>query len=139
MSDLHDLIAQVESAVGPDRELDARLWLALTPGATRRIWSYTHTASGCLCEVDETREANGRLITVPELTASETAVYALIENIQPGTESSLRWINPANSGHWYAAATIWPSPDKRDALAKTRPLALILALLRTQVSTEEKA
>ncbi len=63
------------------RELDADVWLACAPGRTRVKWSYVHTATGKLCEVDETRQrqqdGTNRLIVVPCYTTSIDAQAAL--------------------------------------------------------------
>lgn len=78
MPDLSDLISRVEKASGPDRDLEAEIWLACTPGATRNKWSYVHKATGRECTVDETRDATDRLIIVPSFTASLDAVLTLL-------------------------------------------------------------
>lgn len=77
MSDLSSLIERVEAATGGDRELDAGIWLACTPGATRDKWSYTHKATGRECTVDETRDATDRLIIVPSYTTSIDAARSI--------------------------------------------------------------
>ena len=78
MPDLSDLISRVEKASGPDRDLEAEIWLACTPGATRNKWSYVHKATGRECTVDETRDATDRLIIVPSFTTSIDAVLTLL-------------------------------------------------------------
>ena len=75
-----DLIARLQAADGPSRELDAEIWLATTPGATRKKWGYTHLASGRWCEIDETRDATHRLILVPTYTDSLDAAVSLVPN-----------------------------------------------------------
>jgi hypothetical protein len=72
-----ELAARCEAAEGPDRELDASIWLATTEGATRERWDYTHKATGKLCHMDETRDASRHLITVPYYTASIDAAMTL--------------------------------------------------------------
>lgn len=81
-ADLSGIIERLQNATGPDREIDAQIWLATTPGATRNslevkssknLWPpYT---------IDETRDAGGRLIIVPAVTASVDAAIALAERI----------------------------------------------------------
>lgn len=78
MPDLSDLISRVEKASGPDRDLEAEIWLACTPGATRNKWSYVHKATGRECTVDETRDATDRLIIVPSFTTSIDAALTLL-------------------------------------------------------------
>ena len=78
MSDLSSLIERIEAATAGDRELDAEIWLACTPGATRDKWSYIHKATGRECTVDETRDATDRLIIVPSYTTSIDAALTLL-------------------------------------------------------------
>jgi len=73
-----ELIAALESAEAGSRELDAEIWLLVTPGATRKQSSYVHKASGRTCYIDETREASGRLILVPEYTTSIDTALSLV-------------------------------------------------------------
>lgn len=78
MTNLLELAAKVEAAEGPDRELDAEIWLACTPGATRDQWSYIHNATGRECHVDETRDASHRLVIIPAYTSSVDAAMMLV-------------------------------------------------------------
>lgn len=78
MTDLLALADRVEKLTGPDRDLEAEIWLACTPGATRNKWSYVHKATGRECTVDETRDATDRLIIVPEYTTSIDAALTLL-------------------------------------------------------------
>ena len=71
------LALRCEQATGADRELDAEIWLACVPGATRKQTSYFHKASGRECVIDETRDATGRLIIVPSYTASLDAAETI--------------------------------------------------------------
>jgi hypothetical protein len=79
------ILERLRAATGPDRELDALIWLETTDGATRR--ESTVTSSTNLWPpytIDETRDATGRLITVPSYTASIDAALALVERMLPG-------------------------------------------------------
>ena len=78
MTSLTSLIERIEAATGGERELDAEIWLACTPGATRDKWSYIHKATGRECTVDETRDATDRLIIVPSYTTSIDAALTLL-------------------------------------------------------------
>lgn len=78
MADLLVLADRVEKLTGPDCDLEAEIWLACTPGATRNKWSYVHKATGRECTVDETRDVTDRLIIVPSFTASLDAVLTLL-------------------------------------------------------------
>jgi hypothetical protein len=71
-----ELIEALRQATGPDRELDARIWLAVTPGATRKATTVNHHTGPYV--IDETRDATGRLIIVPELTGSIDAALTLV-------------------------------------------------------------
>lgn len=74
-----ELIERLEKATGPDRELDAVIWLAVTPGATRRS-STVKSSKGLWPDytIDETRDANGILVIVPAFTASLDAALTLV-------------------------------------------------------------
>lgn len=72
------LIERLEKATGPDRELEVEIWLAITDGSYRKKWSYTHSATGRLCEIDETRDKFGHLVLVPDYTSSIDAAMTLV-------------------------------------------------------------
>lgn len=78
MTTLIELAERCEKLAGPCRETDAGIWLATTPGATRRKSSYVHKATGRTCDVDETRAPGGLLIVVPSYTGSLDAALSLI-------------------------------------------------------------
>lgn len=71
------LSARVELLTGPSRDIDDAIWLALTPGAEIKKWSYVHKATDCICHVREERSHNGTLQTVPSYTGSLDAVRSL--------------------------------------------------------------
>ena len=143
MPDLSDLISRVEKASGPDGDLEAEIWLACTPGATRDKWSYIHKATGRECTVDETRDATYRLIIVPEYTTSIDAALTLLPEgyavtdlmIWPDEPSSatvvgttrrpfgkdhrVSWVHGAGDGTWRGNGA-------------TAPLALLAAILRAR-------
>ncbi len=75
---LLELAEWCEAAEGPDRELDAQIWLACVPGSTRSELRYWHAAIGKECVIDETRQADGRLIVVPAYSASIDAAMTLV-------------------------------------------------------------
>ena len=78
MTDLSPLIAKLEAATEGSRELDAEIWLFVTPGATRKQSSYIHKATQIRCFIDETRQADGHLIIVPHYTTSIDAALTLV-------------------------------------------------------------
>jgi hypothetical protein len=135
MNNLSALRERVEKAEGPDRELDAVIWLALIPGVTRRTTHVAHWQKPY--DIDETRDETGRLINVPHYTASIDAAVALIERKLPGCGWSItRYENP---NIWTPATTYIADvtlPGKIgdgamfDACSNATPaLALIAALL----------
>jgi hypothetical protein len=76
---MQQIIERLKAAHFPDRELDADIWLAVTPGATRKK-STVKSSTGAWpdYEIDETRDASHRLILVPAYTASFDAAVALV-------------------------------------------------------------
>lgn len=135
---LQVLLERVKAASGPDREMDAAVWLALEPGVTRKQWSYIHTASGQECRMDETRDATGRLIVVPSFTASIDAALALVEKVQPATMWAVgnmemgpfcRLVAPTRGGGYVGGYY--------EANANTEPLAILAALLTALAASKE--
>lgn len=134
MTDLAELAGRVEAAVGADRELDALIWLAVVPGATRKESRYIHKASGKECVIDETRE-NGRLIIVPAYTGLLDAAMTLVpegrdwmlDNFdgEPGRRCSASVFNA--SGQEYA---------DYEAFAATPSLAITAAALRARAAQQ---
>ena len=117
-----NLLSRLQGLSAPDREVDALIWLQLTPGATRKQWSYIHTATQRECHVDETRNADGRLTIVPELTASLDAAVALCERVLPGYD----WI----VGHTNGGLTIHAQVGQNEMVfGETPAIALIIAIL----------
>ena len=117
-----NLLSRLQGLTAPDREVDAALWLEFAPGATRKQWSYIHTATGRECHVDETRDVNGRLIIVPELTSSLDAAVALCERVLPGYD----WI----VGHTNGGLTIHAQVGQNEMVfGETPAIALLIAIL----------
>jgi hypothetical protein len=137
MADLTSLIERIEAATGGDRELDAEIWLACTPGATRDKWSYIHKATGRECTVDETRNATGRLIIVPEYTTSIDAALTLVPE---GRAIRREYLPAATWPHrvWIYKDSFMPLDDgsRRPVLGKTEALALCAAALKARAETE---
>ena len=120
-----NLLSRLQGLTAPDREVDALIWLEFAPGATRKQWSYIHTATGRECHVDETRDVNGRLIVVPELTASLDAAVALCERVLPGWDG----FAPINAT---GEAWVWPAGGMsrgHRANGPTPAIALLIAIL----------
>ena len=131
MTSLTSLIERIEAATGGDRELDAEIWLACTPGATRDKWSYVHRATGRECTVDETRNATDRLIIVPSYTTSIDAALTLLPE---GNDWSLFFDNGA------ALAGCQPASedgcDITDTPGATPALALLAAILSARQAAD---
>lgn len=137
MSALQELLERVEAATGPDREIDAAIWLQMVPGATRKQWSYVHARTNRVCSVDETRDA-GRLIIVPAYTASIDAAVGLVERMLPmGTwslyNSDPKCIPKGGSAYIFADSD---DEDSFRAAGATPALALIAALLKAMIASK---
>lgn len=147
--ELEQLLERVKAANGPDRELDHRIWLALEPGVKRKQWSYTHTASGRECHVDETRDATGRLVIVPAYTASIDAALALVERVLPGWfwrsghVPHRHWDGTKYRDNWaHLSRTDASNCDRGDEAtgwADSVPLAILAALLTALIAQKRTA
>jgi len=131
---LRELLERVKSATGADRETDVVVWLALTPGATRETRHVNHWKTPYV--IDETRDATGRLVVIPEYTASLDAALALVERALPGVHWSVT--NAAIKPR----ASVWvPSPLRayglRHQSAATPALALLAAMLEAKIMEAE--
>jgi hypothetical protein len=127
MTDLETLAKRVSDSTGPDRALDVVIWLVVTPGSTRRQWSYEHKATGQRCDVDETRDGSHRLITVPSYTASLDAAASLI----PADHD---WVlEHVNGGLTIGARVGHNDPDKT-SWGDTAAAALCAAALRARAA-----
>lgn len=137
MSDLVALAERVEAATGADRELDAEIWLAVTPGATRsKTIVPDHEYNGkprCGWTIDETRE-NGHLIIVPAYTASLDAAMSLV--LEGWRTAMVSEMEHRDAWHWRLGRK--HSPQIRfgeggvDGVAATPALALLSAALRAR-------
>lgn len=121
-----ELIEALKSAKGPDRELDAEIWLHFTPGTTRKKWSYAHAASGKTCEVDETRDETRRLIVVPSFTASLDAAISLVERVRPGVNRRSGF--DPDMGYW---ANLKIGSRQHVHSGATESISLLIALLES--------
>lgn len=145
MRKYHDIIYMLTKATGADRELDAVIWMLTTAGATRASFLVkSETNRWPPYTIDETRDADGRLIIVPSFTSSIDAAIALVERMLPGW----RWlIRPDKDG---AFANLYPTPlwlapeadwqEGRNCfptIAQTPPFAILIALFRALQAKEE--
>lgn len=129
MADLLVLADRVEKLTGPDRDLEAEIWLACTPGATRDKWSYIHKATGRECTVDETRDATDRLIIVPSFTASIEAALTLLPEGWWWSAVVCRRENHASVGSEIGTVE---GELIFETFGATAPLALLAAILRAR-------
>ena len=123
-----DILTRLQQATGPDRDLDAEIWLATTEGATRKATEVkSSTDKWPPYVIDETRDATGRLITVPAYTASIDASLALVERKLPG-----KWTDILRQALWLMNKVFdWhiclKKPEQRNLL----PVYILIALLTT--------
>ena len=119
MTETEKLIERLEKATGPDRELDAAIWVATTEGVRLTKNSFGGTLveqHGVAWRLDE---------AVHHFTASLDAALALVERGRPECRPTL-WKN--HSREWGVNF----EPGGADtAYASSHALALCLALLRT--------
>lgn len=123
--ELEALLARVESATGPDREIDLALMILGWGGPRERYLTD---------ELD--RLAFGEQW---KFTASLDAALALVERVLPGRDIDLELREGMQDGqvHRFTDATIYAqaySDDKRDfkAFGNSPALALLTALLRAK-------
>lgn len=124
LPDLQPLLARVEAASGPDRELDKALWykLIFDPALDKKNDSYL------------------KLIGSPQplFTASLDAALALAERVLPGAG----WLCGVKSNGGFMAELFLTryisgvSPRLAYATAKTPALALVIATLRAMIATQ---
>ena len=127
------LALRCEQATGPDRELDAAIWLLCVPGATRMQWSYVHIATERTCEIDETRDASGKLIIVPTYSASLDAALTLVPDGHASAVGTMAF-KDSDKLPW---ATYWtPQGWPYSTEAATPALALCAAALRARAQME---
>lgn len=117
MADLSSLIARVEAATGPDRELDARLD-ALARNRTGFRWG------GHYYDCDQLVGAGGD--DVFPYTSSVDYALALVERLLPGWAVSLTWQPSLNPPIAYCRIGMAVMPTK----GRTLPLAILSALLK---------
>lgn len=158
MQTLDDLLARVEAATEPDRELDVRIDAAsgtgrkITATASEEaihLWATSVTTRGDDSD-EEVTSCPADIFGVPRYTASIDAALALVERMPPG----YRWgVSSAGiktgertlegwprykdgfKAHVTEPSAIRPMPSVADA--PTAPLAIILALLRALRSKGE--
>ena len=152
MTDLTDLIARLEKATGPDREIDAALWWALEkPRANRAYFTgamgLPKPASDMPDDFTSLPRGLGRegvIVLSPKLTESLDAITALIEcqdmcfRVEKTPPGGLGYL-PENlrAAHAYWVTCGLPG-EQEYAYAPTPALALCLALVRAKAAMMEK-
>ena len=127
--ELLKLAERVEQLSGPDREVDALIWLEVTPGATRKETRFIHKASGKEQIIDETRDASRRMIIVPNYTASLDAAMALVPegcDVMMGRPPARRRVNQIWAQVWDART----SETRNESVGCNLAAALCAAALR---------
>lgn len=135
LTTLQDLKARVDAASGPDRELDSAIWLALTPGATRKA-TPVKSAKGLWPDyvIDETRDATGQLIIVPSYSASIDAAVSLTERVLPGWDILVF----REGGSWGSECGPTGTFDSFSSMANVSPsLAILSATLAALIAQEQ--
>lgn len=121
MTDLTTLIAKLEAATGPDRELDAEIAIALDQIASRDFWSIDYIKADM----------------VPAVTGSIDAAVALAARVLPGWGWSTQSFGEDGAQGkvwkhgWYDGAVIY-------AEHSSPAIALVIAILRAK-QAEAKA
>jgi hypothetical protein len=147
MQKIEELIAALETADGPSRELDAQIWLLFTEGATRRT-QHVVSATGAWApyDIDETRDSTGRLIIGPAYTSSIDAAVALVGRALPDwrIENLCEWDAEIlrDQGPWMCDLVqrrleFFDRQSAKCSHAPTAALALIIALLKAKLSQEK--
>lgn len=137
MTDYTHLLDRLTNATGADRELDVEIWLTVTDGSYRKKWNYTHSATGRVCEMDETRDKFGHLVLVPAYSESIDAAMSLVPE---GRAIRREYLPSASWPHrvWIYRDAFMPLDDgsRRPMLGKTEALALCIAALKARASCE---
>jgi len=120
------LLARVEAATGPDRELDRDLMLAI--GEAREIDDNLFYGPGEIAWYFGRYEDDCNMPPLPHLTSSLDATVALVEKLRPDIRIDV--IKRAD-GTGYGC--IWTKSGNRSNNCATPHLALLAALLRSMI------
>lgn len=130
VGDLTALLARVEAADGPDRELDFQIHAAVFGRAIN-----FQDAAGYL--FGEGRDE--KFATCGQLTASLDAALALCERVLPGCWPAIDRVRHGDAFKcWQGCVEIYPAPrwSVFEAEAKTPALALLCAMLKALIAKE---
>lgn len=123
MQKLEELIAALELAQGPSRELDA--------GIDMLVSKWSHPRKAVHADIQE----EFVLPTVPHFTSSIDAAIALVERVLPGWRGSVQF----GKFHEVVNAYISADHDAADELASHAmpAIAVVLSTLRAKLSQEK--
>ncbi|MGX5719875.1 hypothetical protein [Shinella zoogloeoides] len=127
MADLSSLIARLEKAEGPDRELDRDIALTVDGfvyekrGKDAKPWFYHSTIGGRRQLISPYNSER-----LPAYTSSIDAAVSLAERVLPGRSVMMGWRQSSETKPW-ARVGHWTDPD---ATGATPAIALVLATLR---------
>lgn len=120
-----DLQEKLSRATEPSRELDKEIWQLLVPGVTRRTAHVDHHVKPY--DIDETRDASGKLIIVPHYTASLDAALALVAEVLPGW----KWVIVCDGCDIWTEEFEGNEPKRFISTGHKSPaVALLIALLK---------
>jgi hypothetical protein len=125
---LVELIAKVEAATGPDRELDHWLSSLMIEGGGSKGFGFHRDRAAWVAASIENRW------NAAHFTSSVDAAISLASRLFPIGKGKGKW-------HWYVddmTAAVWPDGnyDESAVEAATPALALVLATLRALSSSE---
>jgi len=130
MTDLPALLARVEAATGPDRELDRDLMLAI--GGAREIDDDLFYGPGEIAWYFGRYEDDCNMPPLPHLTSSLDATVALVRKKRPG----VIW-RTGEDGAVAIAVMFTPGNRTHRGVSGASPeLALLAALLRSMIEEE---
>lgn len=132
-ADLRDLLARVEAATGPDREIDRAIWRHFNPIKLERRVSDVQLPEGF-----GKGPLNDALDPTPMLTSSVDAALALVERKLPGRGIVMGLGKNSPDEPIAGAAIIFnglhpDSGDAGEAEVATLPIAVLSALLRALI------
>jgi hypothetical protein len=128
-----ELLARVEAATGPDRELDTAIAIALRIGAEGYPKFPLGSFKAGYVQADMGRDGWSVGWHIQPLTASLDAALALVERVLPGWW----WMLRSGDGYDAVLTPTWRSQDGVVGEHKTPALALLSAMLRALGTHEE--